>query len=67
LFERSASLTNGLTLARFSADSTRIEPGCVDLAIRSIITVPIEIPSLIPCLDAPCPEGKTCQSNYVCR
>ena len=68
LLEERASRTNGITLKRYSAAATELEPGCVDFVVASEITLPVRIPSLIPCTDGvTCPESMVCGNNYVCR
>ncbi len=56
-----------LTLTRSSADSTPIEPGCVDLRVRSALDLEVIIPGLTSCNgDEDCTPPQTCQADLTC-
>jgi hypothetical protein len=51
-----------LTLGRRTATSTSIAPGCVQLLVRSEVTLDASLAGLVSCdSDAECPDGQTCK------
>ena len=61
LLERGRSGYPTLTVSRRSVSSAQIEPGCVELGVRSHRQTPLTVAGHTPC-DSPddCPEGQTC-------
>lgn len=57
-----------LTVERFALGSTTITTGRVNLRVSSIEERMIEIPGVVSCTnDLDCPEGQTCQDNFMCQ
>jgi len=62
LIERGASGFPTLTLARRTASSVAIEPGCVQLLVKSELDLDVNLAGLVSCNDdTMCPEGQTCK------
>ena len=51
-----------LTIGRRTATSASITPGCVQLLVRSEVTLDASLSGLVSCdTDAECPDGQTCK------
>ena len=56
-----------VVLARRTVDARSLEPGCVELVIKSEVELPVKVPEITSCTeDTDCPDGGTCQSNMIC-
>jgi hypothetical protein len=60
-----------LTVARRTADSIAIAPGCVDLLVQSVVlSYDVSISGMTYCANpgetTDCPTGQTCQNNQIC-
>jgi hypothetical protein len=59
-----------LTVARRTADSITIQPGCVDLLVQAVVESTVPISGMTFCPNpgetADCPAGQTCQANLIC-
>lgn len=56
-----------VTLWRRTADSTSIEPGCVELFVGSPVDLPVRVPGLDSCTrDEDCPDAETCRPDLTC-
>jgi hypothetical protein len=56
-----------VVIVRSSVDSASIDPGCVELRVKSEVTLPVEIPGLTSCDgDEDCTPPETCQSDLTC-
>lgn len=52
-----------LSVARRTASSTGIEPGCVEFIVHSPIATPVEVAGLTSCVNtSECPDGMTCRA-----
>ncbi len=72
LFAEGTSGGPTLQIARRTATSTQIPPGCVDLLVASSPTatgLDVTVAGLITCDDSsPCPEGQTCDTlEHLCE
>lgn len=52
-----------LSVARRTASSASIEPGCVEFVVQSLIETPVAVAGLTSCEDSSeCPDGMTCRT-----
>jgi hypothetical protein len=57
-----------IVVTRWTAGSTKVPLGRIDLSIVSSLEMFVEIPGLVSCLeDADCPTGQTCQDDLKCE
>ena len=62
LIAEGASGFPSITLARRTASSTSIEPGCVQLLVQSTLDLDVSLTGLTSCdTDVECPDGQTCK------
>jgi hypothetical protein len=68
---RSKELSHGpsISIARQTADSTRVSGGCVDFLVQSETALEIVDPAIVKCKSpADCPTGKSCDvNNLICK
>jgi hypothetical protein len=59
-----------LTVARRTADSIAIAPGCVDLLVQAVVVSEVVIAGVTYCANrgetAECVTGQICKDNYIC-